>query len=259
MVIGVGAAGAGAALAAAPAGGAGPTTGAGRHAGPAVSAPATVPTGPALNIRVDDGRTTVRRGDRLRYAITVRNLGGTTLRSLHVDEMLPTGLATVSSQPKSAGTARQPGWTFDLPAGRDAMFTTAATLAVPPAGQLRLAAVACVTAGHARRPAVCSADSDAMPDAGAPPAAGGPGGTRARHSGWLRGGPGALAATVAAATAGAVTVRRIRRRPATAPAAHDGAAHDGAAHDDGAGHAVAEPGSSAVPSQRPTRDPSLRG
>lgn len=119
---------------------------------------------PQLSIRVDDGRTDVVGGATLRYTLTVTNLGGKPVHDLVITQTVP-GRSTLDAV-DDGGTATRTAarWTVDLPPGRSLRLRSSVTLGKePPAGELRLATVACASTSPKAPPVVCASDSDQLP------------------------------------------------------------------------------------------------
>ncbi|MEU8384641.1 hypothetical protein, partial [Streptosporangium sp. NPDC048865] len=135
--------------------------GEGRKAGGGVRAGELGP--PTLSIGVDNGRTSARKGDRLTYTVTVRNIGTTDARGLHLTQSLPEGLRFLSADRGGRARPGQVTWAVDLKAGRNATVHTTAEVQDTPGHLLRLATVACASAMKGGRPIVCATHSDRLP------------------------------------------------------------------------------------------------
>ncbi|CAO5254747.1 DUF11 domain-containing protein [Frankia sp. AgKG'84/4] len=140
--------------------------------------------GPDLAIQIDDGQTSVARGDRLAYTVKVRNIGTVDADDLVITQRLPPGTHVTAADRDGVIGDGAVTWHTGLPAGRATAFGLHAEVTKPPGGQLRLASVVCATAGDDARPIVCAADSDQLP------AGGGAGASAGSHassglSGWL--------------------------------------------------------------------------
>ncbi|WP_329089989.1 MULTISPECIES: hypothetical protein [unclassified Streptosporangium] len=162
---------------------------------------------PTLSIGVDNGRTSAEKGDRLTYTVTLRNIGTTDARGLHLSQSLPDGLRFVSAD--HGGKAR-PGrvtWAVDLKAGRNATVHTTAEVQDTPAHLLRLATVACASAMRDGRPIVCATHSDRLPAGAAAEAEAARAATPPVNRLWYVGG-GLLVLVLT----GVLAARRARRR-----------------------------------------------
>ena len=129
------------------------------------AARARPPAGPALTISVSDGRTAANPGDQLTYVITVRNGGRARAPHLKVTQTLSPGLDFLSSAPRAKAERRQVSWPAAIAAGGTQTFRVVARVTRTPARAVRLAAVACASAGDSRRPIVCAAHLDRLPAA----------------------------------------------------------------------------------------------
>jgi uncharacterized repeat protein (TIGR01451 family) len=168
------------------------------------------PAGPALTISVSDGRTVANPGDQLTYVITVRNGGRARAPHLKVTQTLSPGLDFLSSAPRAKAERRQVSWPAAIAAGGTQTFRVVARVTRTPARALRLAAVACASAGGSPRPIVCAAHLDRLPAAAQAPAS-------ASRSARPAGLPplayaGAALAVLAAAVLAVLARRRVRLR-----------------------------------------------
>jgi uncharacterized repeat protein (TIGR01451 family) len=172
---------------------------------------------PALSIGISDGRQTARPGMLLSYTIQIHNIGRIGVPRLNVEQMVPPGLKLISVSRHGVRRAGQVSWQLNLPPGQAATFRIVARVGKTPKQTLRLATVACASAGAHGRPIVCATDSDQLP-AGAIAAA---------HVGQASPGRGHLrpvsivlaAVVVVVAAAGAWWVAIRRRRASHLPTA----------------------------------------
>jgi uncharacterized repeat protein (TIGR01451 family) len=118
------------------------------------------PTGPRLSIDVTDGQTSAKVGDRLTYAVSVRNVGTSAVPHLTVTLTLPPGVPPTSASGHGATAAAKVSWRADVRAGHTETFRATAQVRRPPAQMSRLAAVACASTKGGRDPIVCAADLD---------------------------------------------------------------------------------------------------
>jgi uncharacterized repeat protein (TIGR01451 family) len=174
------------------------------------AARARPPAGPALTISVSDGRTVANPGDQLTYVITVRNGGRARAPHLKVTQTLSPGLDFLSSAPRAKAERRQVSWPAAIAAGGTQTFRVVARVTRTPARAVRLAAVACASAGGSPRPIVCAAHLDRLPAAAQAPAS-------AARSARPAGLPplayaGAALAVLAAAVLAVLARRRTRQR-----------------------------------------------
>jgi uncharacterized repeat protein (TIGR01451 family) len=174
---------------------------------PTVSVP--VPAGPQLSISITDGRHTARPGQQLSYLIRVLDAGRAGSADLTISQTLPGGTRFLSASDGGRVSGGQIIWHITLGGHSADTVRSAVRLIRPPAGVLRLAAVACA-ATQRSRPLVCAAHLDQLP-AGAAlsrPAT-------VRGSGTMAGGAaGALAAAAAAVLLALGGWRLwVRRRP----------------------------------------------
>lgn len=132
--------------------------GAGGRAGKAVTGGV-----PSLSISIDNGRTAAEEGDRLTYAVKVRNTGATRARDLELTQTLPTGLRFVSADGRGSASKGQVRWSVDVAPGKEATFHTVAEVGATPEDLLRLASIACASAEGSDRPIVCATHSDQLP------------------------------------------------------------------------------------------------
>ncbi|MGS2643413.1 hypothetical protein [Streptosporangium sp. LJ11] len=140
--------------------------GAGGRAGKAVTGGV-----PSLSISIDNGRTSAEEGDRLTYAVTVRNTGATRVRDLELTQTLPAGLRFVSADGGGSASKGQVRWSADVPPGKDVTFHTVAEVGATPEDLLRLASIACANTEGSDRPIVCATHSDQLPAGAAAEAA----------------------------------------------------------------------------------------
>lgn len=129
----------------------------------ASGAPAAAAKGPALSIGVSGGRPTVRPGVMLTYTVKIRNIGTVDAPRLHVDQTLPPGLQLISATSHGVRSAGEVRWLVSLRPGHTETFRTVARVGKTPPQLLRLATVACASAGSSGRPIVCATDSDQLP------------------------------------------------------------------------------------------------
>jgi uncharacterized repeat protein (TIGR01451 family) len=130
---------------------------------PAAAASAPKPKQPfALRIGIDDGRTTVRPGDRLTYTTKISNTGRERTPGLVLTQTLVPGLKLVSSTPEGTVSAGQIIWKSTLPAGKTDQFSATVQVGRLPGQLQRLAAVACASNKIGKRPIVCAAHSDRL-------------------------------------------------------------------------------------------------
>jgi uncharacterized repeat protein (TIGR01451 family) len=182
-------------------------------------ASARPPAEPGLSISISDGHTSAARGDHLRYVVTIKNAGATTVRNLHVTLSLPPYLAVNSASQRAPAKAGKMTWHTNVRPGQVETFTAAAVVGKTPRGMGHLAVVACA-ALHVATPVVCAAHLDRLPGAagttssnsGTSPGtashssgAAGPSGSLSRY---LFAGLGVLICVMLAA----LTARRIRAR-----------------------------------------------
>jgi uncharacterized repeat protein (TIGR01451 family) len=176
-------------------------------------------TGPRLSISVSDYRTSAKIGDRLSYAVSIRNVGTAEVPHLTITLTLPRGVPLSSISRHGASAGEKVTWHASVPAGRTQTFRATGQVNRPPAQMARLAAVACAAAKSGGNPIVCAADLDRSP-AGAVAAAVKSG--RAGDSTGALVTVGGVAVSVAAAIALVVVSRRTRRRRGTR---HPGEGH----------------------------------
>jgi uncharacterized repeat protein (TIGR01451 family) len=167
---------------------------------------------PGLTISISDGHVSARAGDKLTYAVSVRNSGTVAVRSLKVTQTLSSGLEFLSASDHGVAARGDVSWTASLPVGGKQTFVDVTQVTKTPPTLLRLAAVACVTLPGSRSPLVCAAHLDRLPAAAAAPA------SRSGHS--IGNGPTYAAAGVAVLALGLLTAivarrrSRLRRQPA---------------------------------------------
>jgi len=136
---------------------------------------ATVPYGPAtahaaakpkqsfaLRIGIDNGRTSVRAGDRLTYVTKVTNTGAASTPDLLLTQTLVPGLKLISSAPKGALSGDRVMWNRVLPTGRTDRFSVTVEVGRLTGRPQRLAAVACASAKAGKRPIVCASHLDLL-------------------------------------------------------------------------------------------------
>lgn len=136
----------------------------GHHPRRATAAPpAAAAAGPQLSIAVTDGRTSVQEGDQVTYTVRLHNIGKHDARRLRLVQTLPSGLKVMSATRRPATRPGTLTWQISLPAGHTATFRVTGRVGHTPAQLLRLATVACASAGSSTRPIVCGAHSDELP------------------------------------------------------------------------------------------------
>jgi uncharacterized repeat protein (TIGR01451 family) len=116
--------------------------------------------GPQLSIGLGDGRTIAKVGDRLAYAVSVRNAGASQAPHLAVTLTLPSGVRFISAVRNGAARAGKITWHADIAAGRSESFLATGRVTRTSAGTPRLAAVACAAERGGSKPIVCAADLD---------------------------------------------------------------------------------------------------
>jgi uncharacterized repeat protein (TIGR01451 family) len=132
------------------------------HPSPKASKIAPLPAVPGLSITVTDGRTRVSAGDRVTYVVRVGDSGTVGVRRLKITLTLPAALTVLSASRQGQARAGQVTWHAQLLAGHSLRYAATARLGKAPAGQARLAAVACALAA-AGKPVVCAAHLDRLP------------------------------------------------------------------------------------------------
>ncbi len=126
--------------------------------------PATRPiTGPRLSISVSDGQTIAKAGGQLTYSVHVRNIGTSAAPNLVITLTLPPGVPLVSASAHGSSAKEKITWRAGVPAGGSQTFWAAGRVTHPPAGTVRLAAVACASAANESDPIVCAAHLDRSP------------------------------------------------------------------------------------------------
>jgi uncharacterized repeat protein (TIGR01451 family) len=116
-----------------------------------------------LSIGVTDSRKRVQAGDLLTYAVKVDNIGKRNATRLSIVQTLPAGLKLISASRHPAVHAGQLTWRLSLAAGHTSKFRVVGKVGKTPRQLLRLATIACATAGGSHRPIVCAAHSDQLP------------------------------------------------------------------------------------------------
>ncbi|WP_185792689.1 DUF11 domain-containing protein [Actinoallomurus bryophytorum] len=116
----------------------------------------------ALRIGIDDGRKSVRAGDRLTYVTKVSNTGAVRTPDLLLTQTLVPGLELISSTPKGARSGDRITWTRALPTGETDQFSVTVEVGRLTGRPQRLAAVACASAKADRRPIVCASHLDLL-------------------------------------------------------------------------------------------------
>jgi uncharacterized repeat protein (TIGR01451 family) len=116
-----------------------------------------------LSIGVTDSRQRVQAGDLLTYAVKVDNIGKRNATRLSIVQTLPAGLKLISASRHPAVHAGQLTWRLSLAAGHTSKFRVVGKVGKTPKQLLRLATIACATAGGSHRPIVCAAHSDQLP------------------------------------------------------------------------------------------------
>jgi len=173
-----------------------------------------VARGPQLSIAVDDHRTSAAAGDKLTYAITIRNLGTTGVTGLGVTQIVPAGQKFLSADSAGIAKSGKVGWRLDLKvAGKAAVHTTMA-VSPTPKELLRLASVACASTSASKPPIVCASDSDQLPAGASAEAAATKAASSSTDQPWwyLASGIGGIGLIVAALAA---LMTRRRRTPQT--------------------------------------------
>jgi uncharacterized repeat protein (TIGR01451 family) len=134
------------------------------HATTAAATPtARTPTVPGLSINVSDGQRTARVGDRLSYTVNIKDSGMVAAPHLKITQTLQPGLRFLSASEHGVSTAGIVTWHAGVPAGGTRAFRVDTLVTRLPAGQLRLAVVACATVAGSSHPLVCAAHLDRLP------------------------------------------------------------------------------------------------
>jgi len=126
--------------------------------GPATAAAAAAPPGLSISIHNESG--SVRSGDRLSYAATLRNDG-----TAAVDGRL---VVTVPAYARITGATggdldgSDASWTVEVPAGASVTKKVSATVGDIPKGELRVTTLVSLYLGDATQPAIRSAEADAI-------------------------------------------------------------------------------------------------
>jgi uncharacterized repeat protein (TIGR01451 family) len=116
----------------------------------------------ALRIGIDNGRTSVRAGDRLTYVTKVSNTGATKTPDLLLTQTLVPGLKLISSAPKGALSGDRITWNRALPTGKTGQFSVTVEVGKLTGRPQRLAAVACASTKTDKRPIVCASHLDLL-------------------------------------------------------------------------------------------------
>ena len=116
----------------------------------------------ALRIGIDNGRTSVRVGDRLTYVTKVSNTGAASTPDLLLTQTLVPGLKLISSAPKGTLSGDRVMWSRVLPTGRTDQFSVTVEVGRLTGRPQRLAAVACASAKADKRPIVCASHLDLL-------------------------------------------------------------------------------------------------
>jgi uncharacterized repeat protein (TIGR01451 family) len=116
----------------------------------------------ALRIGIDNGRTSVRTGDRLTYVTKVSNTGATSTPDLLLTQTLVPGLKLISSAPKGTLSGGRIMWNRVLPTGKTDQFSVTVEVGRLTGRPQRLAAVACASAKADKRPIVCASHLDLL-------------------------------------------------------------------------------------------------
>ncbi|WP_412539510.1 hypothetical protein R8Z50_27200 [Longispora sp. K20-0274] len=168
-------------------------------AGGLVLGPATLAAAePNLSIAVDDGRASVRAGERHEYTVTVRN-SGTEAAKLLVEVGVPVGVELTPRSHGAENDGARVRWPVEVAPGGTAKVRLAGRAPALPDGQRRLALTACALPVRNGPAAACATDMNAVAT-GAP--------ERATAPSWgVAGGAGALLLAVGG---GALVWRRRR-------------------------------------------------
>ncbi|GIG62063.1 hypothetical protein Lfu02_64350 [Longispora fulva] len=116
---------------------------------------------PNLSIAVDDGRASVRAGERHEYTVTVRN-AGTESAKLLVEVGVPVG---VELTPRSHGAetdGTRVRWPVEVAPGGTTRVRLAGRAPALPDGQRRLALTACALPVRSGPAAACATDMNAV-------------------------------------------------------------------------------------------------
>jgi uncharacterized repeat protein (TIGR01451 family) len=116
----------------------------------------------ALRIGIDNGRKSVREGDRLTYITKVSNTGSAKTPALLLTQTLVPGLKLISSTPKGVLSGDRITWTRVLPTGKTDQFGVTVEVGRLVGRPQRLAAVACASAKADKRPIVCASHLDLL-------------------------------------------------------------------------------------------------
>ncbi len=122
------------------------------------------PAPPQLRIAIDNGRAVSAAGDRLRYTITVTNLGARRLSGLLITQTVPNSTRFLSADSNGRNHRGEVRWKLDLPATRTVTLRTVIAVAKEtPPEMHRLAIVACAATSNKGAALVCASDSDQLP------------------------------------------------------------------------------------------------
>jgi uncharacterized repeat protein (TIGR01451 family) len=163
----------------------------------------------ALRIGIDNGRTSVRAGDRLTYVTQVSNTGAARTPDLLLTQTLVPGLKLISSAPKGVLSGDRITWNRALPTGGTGRFSVTVEVGRLVGRPQRLAAVACASAKTDRRPIVCASHLDVLRTTATGGSESGIAGLLSGRVLWC-----ALAGTGALLGAGVILFRRRRKSPA---------------------------------------------
>lgn len=119
----------------------------------------------ALRIGIDDGRTSVRTGDRLTYVTRVSNTGTTKTPGLRLSQTLVPGVKLISSAPKGTVSQGRITWDRALSTGGTSEFRVTVEVGRLAGHPERLAAVACASTRTDNHPLVCASHLDLLGDA----------------------------------------------------------------------------------------------
>jgi uncharacterized repeat protein (TIGR01451 family)/LPXTG-motif cell wall-anchored protein len=129
---------------------------------PAGPASAAVPA-PVLSIAIDNGHTSTKAGETLKYTISVKNLGSAGVNGLRVSQTMPTGLTFVSAERGGTVEGKAVVWSVDLKASSALTLRTSMRVGTTPDEVLRMATVACAGLSAKKAPIVCATHSDELP------------------------------------------------------------------------------------------------
>ncbi|MEV6523801.1 hypothetical protein AB0M43_17780 [Longispora sp. NPDC051575] len=116
---------------------------------------------PNIAVTVDDGRASVRAGERHEYTVTVRN-AGTETANLVLEVGVPVGVELTARSRGAEADGARVRWPLEVGAGRSTRIRVSGLASALPAGQQRLALTACALPVRNGAAVACATDMNTV-------------------------------------------------------------------------------------------------